>query len=81
MWQKKFERNEPLDTRVYARAAASIVGLDRLKPSAIEAIAGRKSKPMPELQLEYSRNMPAAAIEEAPATMRRQRRKSVYWDR
>ena len=57
------------------------VGLDRLKPSAIEAIAGRKTKPLFELQLEYSRNLPAAAIEEAPATVRRQRRKSVYWDR
>lgn len=28
-WVKKYERNEPLDCRVYARAAASVVGLDR----------------------------------------------------
>lgn len=27
-WVKKYERNEPLDTRIYARAAAAIVGLD-----------------------------------------------------
>jgi phage terminase large subunit GpA-like protein len=28
-WVKKYERNEPLDCRVYARAAASVVGIDR----------------------------------------------------
>jgi phage terminase large subunit GpA-like protein len=28
-WEKKFERNEPLDTWVYARAAATAVGMDR----------------------------------------------------
>lgn len=28
-WVKKYERNEPLDCRVYARAAASVVGMDR----------------------------------------------------
>lgn len=30
-WVKKYERNEPLDCRVYARAAASALGLDRFK--------------------------------------------------
>lgn len=29
-WIKKYERNEPLDCRVYARAAASVVGMDRM---------------------------------------------------
>lgn len=28
-WVKKYERNEPLDCRVYARAAANVEGLDR----------------------------------------------------
>lgn len=28
-WQKVYERNEPLDCRVYARAAAAIKGIDR----------------------------------------------------
>ncbi|SHN45913.1 Phage terminase large subunit (GpA) [Chitinophaga sp. CF418] len=28
-WQKKYKRNEPLDCRVYARAAAAVVGMDR----------------------------------------------------
>lgn len=31
-WVKKYDRNEALDCRVYARAAASIVGIDRWKP-------------------------------------------------
>jgi len=29
VWVKKYKRNEPLDCRVYARAAAYIVGMDR----------------------------------------------------
>jgi phage terminase large subunit GpA-like protein len=29
VWEKMFERNEPLDCRIYARAAASIKGIDR----------------------------------------------------
>lgn len=32
VWVKKFERNEALDTYIYARAAAAIVGMDRWKP-------------------------------------------------
>ena len=30
-WIKKYDRNEPLDTFIYARAAANVLGLDRLK--------------------------------------------------
>lgn len=33
-WVKKFERNEALDCRVYARAAAYVLGIDRLKADA-----------------------------------------------
>lgn len=29
VWVKKYDRNEPLDCRVYARAAASVLGIDR----------------------------------------------------
>jgi phage terminase large subunit GpA-like protein len=31
VWVKKYDRNEPLDCRVYARAAAAIIGIDRWK--------------------------------------------------
>ena len=30
-WEKKYERNEPLDCRVYARAGAAVVGIDRFE--------------------------------------------------
>lgn len=39
-WVKRYARNEPLDCRVYARAAASIVGLDRLKPDQLKTMGG-----------------------------------------
>ncbi len=39
-WHKRYQRNEPLDCRNYARAAAVVVGLDRLKPAQIEALSG-----------------------------------------
>ncbi len=32
VWQKKFNRNEPLDTRIYARVGAAMFGLDRMTP-------------------------------------------------
>jgi phage terminase large subunit GpA-like protein len=40
-WHKRFDRNEPLDCRIYARAASVVVGLDRLKPEQIEAMYGK----------------------------------------
>lgn len=39
-WVKKFERNEPLDCRVYARAAAAVVGIDRMKDETLDRMAG-----------------------------------------
>ena len=44
-WIKRYERNEPLDCRVYARAAATVVGLDRLKPEQIAAMGGISRTP------------------------------------
>lgn len=44
-WEKVRERNEPLDTRIYARVAASILGVDRLKPSDWEKIAKQNIAP------------------------------------
>lgn len=38
-WVKKFDRNEALDCRVYARAAASVVGIDRMRPDQFAAMA------------------------------------------
>ena len=38
-WVKKYERNEPLDLRVYARAAAAVVGIDRLTDEQLEQMS------------------------------------------
>lgn len=37
-WVKDRERNEALDCRIYARAAASMIGLDRLKENSLQKI-------------------------------------------
>lgn len=39
VWVKKYDRNEALDVRVYARAAALMVGSDRLTPGQWAALA------------------------------------------
>ena len=49
-WVKIYDRNEALDCRVYARAAATIVGIDRWKDSDFDSASGsyvQKSKPAP----------------------------------
>ena len=43
-WVKRYERNEPLDCRVYARAAAAILGLDRLNPQRLAQMGGATAK-------------------------------------
>lgn len=40
-WEKTYQRNEPLDCRNYARAAADILGLDRMNDSQWDALVGR----------------------------------------
>lgn len=40
-WEKKYERNEALDCRVYARAAAFVFGIDRFTPDQWEQLESR----------------------------------------
>lgn len=40
-WEKKYERNEPLDCRVYARAAAFVFGLDRFSEEQFKQLEAR----------------------------------------
>lgn len=48
-WVQLYDRNEPLDCRVYARAAASILGMDRMHPADWEKLRGREiAKPKAE---------------------------------
>ncbi len=44
-WVKKYDRNEPLDCRVYARAAANVLGMDRFSKNDWEALKGAQNKP------------------------------------
>lgn len=66
VWQKIRDRNEALDCRVYARAAASVIGIDRWTDSRwrkLEAALGVDSGPAPR------QDAPAAGAEppESPA--------------
>lgn len=48
-WIKFYDRNEPLDCRVYARVAATVIGIDRMKDENFDAMAGlsgRKPEPV-----------------------------------
>lgn len=50
-WVKKYPENEPLDTTVYARAAAAVIGIDRMEEKnflKIEASYLKVSKPTPQ---------------------------------
>jgi phage terminase large subunit GpA-like protein len=73
-WQKVYERNEPLDCRIYARAAAEIVGLSKMSKEQIQAMAvppklkQRKSNPDEE-------NRP-----EETNSKEKKRRRSSFWD-
>ena len=45
-WVKVFERNEPLDCRVYARAAAFVYGIDRFKDEHWKQLEEAIAKPV-----------------------------------
>jgi len=47
-WVKKYPRNEPLDARNYARAAASVLGMDRWTEAQWNQIAGHGTQKRPE---------------------------------
>lgn len=51
-WIKHYHENEPLDTTVYARAAAAVIGIDRMKHEHFEQIINQsphKKKPAQEI--------------------------------
>ncbi len=50
-WQKIRERNEALDCRVYARAAAIAIGADRWNENKWKSLMGYKKSPNPEYNL------------------------------
>jgi phage terminase large subunit GpA-like protein len=67
-WEKQQERNEALDCRAYARAAAAIVGVDRWEPANWKAAAAAVFIP-PDVR--------ERRADAAPA--KKQRRQSDFW--
>lgn len=67
-WEKKFQRNEPLDCRCYARAAANVVGMDRFNDAHWEALQGRYKK----VKEGYAAPMPQKPVKKAKP-------KSNFW--
>lgn len=68
-WQKMRERNEALDCRVYARAAAARVGLDRFQEKHWRIVAERMRVPLAAPPIEKAAPAPAAT----PVEPRRRR--------
>jgi len=76
-WQKMRERNEALDTRVYARAAAWIMGADRRDEATWRRLAvqaGVETRPAPEPVTPVEPAAPAPPKAGTPTTPRRKRR-------
>jgi phage terminase large subunit GpA-like protein len=67
VWVKKYKRNEPLDCRVYARAAAAVVGMDRWTPDRWE----REMSTYERKQVEDKKPKPKPGIKKA---------KSGFWN-
>jgi phage terminase large subunit GpA-like protein len=71
------ERNEALDARVYARAAAWIMGADRWDEATwrrLEAQAGVETRPAPSLAIASEPVSPTPPKAGSPTTPRRKRR-------
>ncbi len=66
-WVKKYKANEPLDCRVYARAAAAVVGIDRMTDAALKKMAAEQVYVPPKAEGEH----------EKP----KKRREKSIWDR
>jgi phage terminase large subunit GpA-like protein len=74
-WQKMRERNEALDCRVYARAAAARVGLDRFQEKHWRVVAERMGVPVSPAP-RPTQQSPVQQQPQAPAQPRRGRRVS-----
>jgi phage terminase large subunit GpA-like protein len=71
VWVKKYERNEALDCRVYGRAAASIIGMDRWTA---EQWAAQNAKVIPATKAKDETATKAKPVQ-------RVKKKSDYWKR
>jgi phage terminase large subunit GpA-like protein len=74
-WEKMYERNEQLDCRVYARAAASMFGLDRFTSKDFDVLAGKFEAPRPKPNVSERKLEPNEPNKQTPKPT------SSYWDR
>ncbi len=74
-WEKKHERNEQLDCRVYARVAAAMFGLDRFSEKDFLILQGKYEEPKVESKPVDSRNV------QTPRDVRDTNSKNDYWSR
>jgi phage terminase large subunit GpA-like protein len=74
-WQKMRERNEALDARVYARAAAAVAGMDRWLEEQWEELEARVAEPETAPEDPAGQSAPPATSNTAAPT-RRVRRSS-----
>lgn len=92
-WIKKYNRNEPLDCRVYARAASAIVGIDNWKPDRWERerqmiVFEAPKKPTNVQQQPKEETPPPPPVEitkpkpiQQPQTQIKKTNSSSYWKR
>lgn len=81
VWQKKAGvRNEPLDCRVYTRAAAAIVGMDRWKEKDWDALTTQKAKVTPKPKPATAPTQPEQPKQQAPQRLQAppKRKKSSF---
>lgn len=71
-WVKSRERNEALDVRNYARAAASRVGLDRLSPAQWDALASQ-------IGLVVRPSAPKSNVSSGSGPTPAKKRRSSFW--
>jgi phage terminase large subunit GpA-like protein len=75
-------RNEPLDCRVYARAAAAIVGIDRFRDREWEALRAQLGRPATKRSAPRPASAPVeqvAAPQQSTPSAKPARRRSSFW--
>lgn len=78
-WEKKYERNEQLDCRVYARAAAAMFGLDRLSTQEWDILEGKPiEEPKAKAPLGREVNPPKPLDAQSSSFWARQNRKKLF---
>lgn len=80
-WEKTRERNEALDCRVYARAVASLAGLDRMNVEQFKKLRDTYDPPEPKkLNVEPDAAPVNTPVKQERPKRNRERRKSSYWN-